>query len=368
MNMKRRNVQTLSLVIVTFTYLLVGAAIFDALEGTNNENALEGLIWVRDKLKQKYNINEHDYLLIETLIQERKSHKSGPQWKFAGSFYFALVVLALIGYGHSTPATKMGKAVTVGYAMVGIPMAMIMFQSIGERMNKASSVVIKKLRTWAGCVRTDATELDLIAASGFTSGVCTFTGAVLYHTQEGWSYFDSLYYCFITLTTIGFGDFVALQQGRALHMKPYYVACSFIFLLLGLASVASSVNLLVLKFMTISLEEEEEGNDEMTAVADNVVTLEGEVRCTGLLSANQEKDNNSVCSCTCYSAGRRLSRQHSRQEDTGRIIPLLKRLGFARILAWLVPTYATDEEGNFYDSETQSISNYAKLAVKRSSF
>jgi hypothetical protein len=39
-------VQTLSLVVVTFTYLLVGAAIFDALEGTNNENALEGLVKV----------------------------------------------------------------------------------------------------------------------------------------------------------------------------------------------------------------------------------------------------------------------------------------------------------------------------------
>ena len=36
--------QTLSLVVVTFTYLLVGAAIFDALEGTNNENSLEGLL------------------------------------------------------------------------------------------------------------------------------------------------------------------------------------------------------------------------------------------------------------------------------------------------------------------------------------
>lgn len=257
---------------------------------------------------------------------------------------------------------------TIGYAMVGIPMAMIMFQSIGERMNKASSVVIKKLRTWFGCVRTEATELDLIAASGFTSGVAIMSGAILYHTQEGWTYFDSLYYCFITLTTIGFGDFVALQQGRALHMRPYYVACSFIFLLLGLASVASSVNLLVLKFMTISLEEEEEGNDQMTAVAENVVTLDGEVRCTGLVSNNQDKDNNSVCSCTCYSAGRRFSRQQSRQEGGGRVIGILKMLGCTRILGWLSPINGADEEGNFFDSETQSISNYARLAVKRSSF
>ena len=31
--MKRRNVRTLSLIVVTFTYLLIGAAIFDVLEG-----------------------------------------------------------------------------------------------------------------------------------------------------------------------------------------------------------------------------------------------------------------------------------------------------------------------------------------------
>ena len=100
----------------------------------------------------------------------------------------------------------------------------------------------------------------------------------------GWDYFQSLYYCFITLTTIGFGDFVALQQEHSLTRSPGYVVTrfaadegrgfnkfqkstltaipfvnlfpeSFCFLLWGLSAVASSVNLLVLKFMTISLEE-----------------------------------------------------------------------------------------------------------------
>ena len=60
-------VQTLSLIIVTFAYNLVGAAIFDTLEGANNEQVKEGLVQLRDNLKQKYRIMEDDYKMIEVL-------------------------------------------------------------------------------------------------------------------------------------------------------------------------------------------------------------------------------------------------------------------------------------------------------------
>ena len=133
---------------MTFTYLLVGAAIFDALEGPNNEKVKEGLVQLRENLKEKYGISENDYKMIEVLIEERKPHKTGPQWKFAGSLYYAFVTLALIGlhsafyfynfpfllnfpgYGHSTPSTYVGKMFTVAYSSIGIPLALIMFQVI----------------------------------------------------------------------------------------------------------------------------------------------------------------------------------------------------------------------------------------------
>ncbi|VVC88386.1 unnamed protein product [Leptidea sinapis] len=190
--MKRQNVRTLSLVVCTFTYLLIGAAVFDALES--------------DTESKRWEVLSEDYHMIEIVIIENKPHKAGPQWKFAGAFYFATVVLAMIGYGHSTPVTVGGKAFCMAYAMVGIPLGLIMFQSIG---------------------------------------------AAVFSRYEGWSYFDSFYYCFVTLTTIGFGDYVALQNDQALTSKPGYVALSLVFILFGLAVVAASINLLVLRFMTM---------------------------------------------------------------------------------------------------------------------
>lgn len=89
-------------------------------------------------------------------------------------------------------------------------------------------------------------------------------GAAAFSKYEGWTYFDSIYYCFVTLTTIGFGDMVALQQDNALTDKPEYVAFVLIFILFGLAIVAACLNLLVLRLVTLNTEDER--RDEAAAV------------------------------------------------------------------------------------------------------
>lgn len=68
-----------------------------------------------------------------------------------------------------------------------------------------------RAKQYLKCKKEEATEMNLMFATGLLSSVIITTGAAVFSKYEGWSYFDSFYYCFVTLTTIGFGDYVALQ-------------------------------------------------------------------------------------------------------------------------------------------------------------
>jgi len=120
------------------------------------------------------------------------------------------------------------------------------------------------------------------------------------YRYEGWSYLDSVYYCVITLTTVGFGDFVALQNPQQRRLD--YVAFSIFFILvglavvssaspssprphhriLGLAVVSSAMNLLILRFLTMNTADERR-DENLAAIRRSIVKLDAGGR---LLSVN----------------------------------------------------------------------------------
>lgn len=95
--MKRQNVRTLALIVCTFTYLLVGAAVFDALESEPEMIERQRLELRQLELRARYNLSEGGYEELERVVLRLKPHKAGVQWRFAGSFYFAITVITTIG-------------------------------------------------------------------------------------------------------------------------------------------------------------------------------------------------------------------------------------------------------------------------------
>jgi len=305
--MKKQNVRTLSLIVVTITYLLIGGAIFDSIESKEEIRQREALTIMEAQILQKYNITQDDFNLFEEVVLLYKPYKAGMPWQFAGSFYYATTVLTTIGYGHSTPKTMYGRLFTMVYALFGIPLGLVLFNSIGERLNRFSSMIIDKIRRVVNAKQKETTEVDLIMVVMFLSCIITTTGATVFSYYERWEFFDSLYYCFATLTTIGFGDLVALQQDNALQSQPEYVIFALFFIMFGLAMIAALLNLILLKFMTMNTEDENRDEIEALEAARMTVKLDGDIIMGEIVAdkryqasfGSSEEDLRSVCSCTC---------------------------------------------------------------------
>lgn len=192
--------------------------------------------------------------------------------------------------------------------MIGIPLCLIMFHFIGERMNSSISCVIRQIKRRLKIRNQRVSQMHLIFVSSNLVTLILASGAGAFAYYENWSYLDSFYYCFVTMTTIGFGDFVALQKNDYLVQKPEYVAFTLLFILFGLTVVSSAMNLLVLRFLTLNTEDQQRDEREAAIAASEALRLEGDVitsRDDDIIRPSSEMwverlETNSICSCTCY--------------------------------------------------------------------
>lgn len=142
------------------------------------------------------------------------------------------------------------------YAAVGIPLALTMFQAIGERLNTFLAHMFRRMKKKLGMKNTEVSNTaNMVVLFGlFCMVVTVCSGAFIFSHYEKWTYFQSLYYCFITVTTIGFGDYVALQDSQ--RFNDTYVGISLLFIFFGLTIVGSVMNQLALRLLTASQTKE----------------------------------------------------------------------------------------------------------------
>ncbi|XP_056633473.1 potassium channel subfamily K member 18 [Diorhabda sublineata] len=236
---------------------------------------------------------------------------SSSQWSFAGAFLYSLTVITTIGYGNIYPRTLQGKIATIVYAIIGMPLFLLYLSNIGDIMARSFKWIYAKCclcRCCPGVARRrairalrreesmqvdyvcdDEKESEASSGSGKTSvpplgpresilsetytidieeddvqnipvpvTVCLTimvgyicSGALLFcKWEDHWSFMDASYFCFISLSTIGFGDLVPgdkiYGRGRDFYtevLELSFVFCS-IYLMLGMALIAMCFNLM----------------------------------------------------------------------------------------------------------------------------
>ena len=95
--------------------------------------------------------------------------------------------------------------------MLGIPLLLAGLAGLGKEMSRLVSTLCLKvfrfLHLGKPSYRTCA-AFKLVFATTFGSCIHIFFASFVISVTERWSYLDSVYHTFITITTIGFGDFV----------------------------------------------------------------------------------------------------------------------------------------------------------------
>ncbi|XP_006609070.1 uncharacterized protein LOC102681410 isoform X3 [Apis dorsata] len=319
---RRLRNRCLSELMLVMIYCGLGAFVFRFTEGAFETFYKCGVKRVkRDFLdtlwNYSHNLREDDWKsmarrkLMEFEEQLHTAHEAGVHtysgqrsWSFLNAVVYCLTVITTIGYGHISPSTNTGRAITIVYAIFGIPMFLIILADFGKLFTRGIKFLwafVRRLYYTGSCRKVRRTvpvqevmkgvqlvydlatfkrpsqinpedieemqkqaqqsqtvlnldgnvpdtpetpamsafavddEFNLpISVAIFILVVYIFIGAAIFWWSEEWGFFESFYFVFISMSTIGFGDYVP--------QHPVYMMGSIIYLVFGLALTSMCIN------------------------------------------------------------------------------------------------------------------------------
>ncbi|XP_066479312.1 potassium channel subfamily K member 17 [Tiliqua scincoides] len=239
------------LLLAYLTYLLLGSAAFRALEGPAERDSARQLQWEKWQLLENHTCLKREALerFVEGIVQAYKNglilrgNSSLGRWDFAGSFFFSISAVTTIGYGNLSPSTVTAQVFCIFFALFGIPLNLVLLNRIGQLMLSGVHQCAFRLGEKFHWQREAAV---LTRTCALVAGLFLFflLPPLLFTAIEGWTYEQGFYYSFITLSTIGFGDYVIGMNPDRTYPTWYKNVVS-LWILFGMAWLALIINLCI---------------------------------------------------------------------------------------------------------------------------
>lgn len=220
----------------------VGSFVFSILERQNadkNAKATEKTLQrLQIEMGIKYNMTRAEFDSFAERSHEALGQLARPKWDYVDGLRFAFETLTTIGYGAISPSTRAGQGLCMAFALLGIPVTILAFQSVGEVISRGISSFIGK--TERSCFKREPTNVEAkcTAVTSVLMIIMLVSGAGLQTVTEGWTFVVGLYFWFVSFATIGYGDYIPDKYSAL----PLQVALSLVWTTFGLCVVSSVLN------------------------------------------------------------------------------------------------------------------------------
>ncbi|XP_053735203.1 potassium channel subfamily K member 10 isoform X2 [Synchiropus splendidus] len=243
----------LALLLGVVLYLVMGALVFHTLEISEEHKRF-------NHLRSTRNIFLHNHSCVtdeefDRLVEIVSAVESGldvanlppnftTRWDIPSGFFFCGTIITTIGFGNQSPQTAYGQFFCVVYALVGIPMFGILLAGVSDHMGTVLRRAVAKIETLFLKQKVRPTTVRVISAVlSILVGCLIFlaTPTVVFQKMEDWAFVESLYFVVVTLTTVGFGDFV---PGNGRVTKWMFKPLVWLWIVFGLAYFASILTMI----------------------------------------------------------------------------------------------------------------------------
>lgn len=208
-----------------------------------------------------------ELIVDEALESDAAPEEEGPlRWEYDTAFFWALTVVTTIGYGQFNPVTTAGRLFVIPYGFVGLLVGGYVLLMVANTIQLFLEVIFGKILPVEAIIHgTDPRRDDgetlahaIVRQRIYawrTFYICgiylcvylTISTVVFWKLgeDETWGMTEALYWSFVTISSIGFGDYVPDDR---------WLVCATLFILFGIGIFNKFVGAIIELCMASPLE------------------------------------------------------------------------------------------------------------------